>query len=95
MGSTSIAWQRNDLRMADNEALGAAIAAGQTTVAVYIHETTEGVRAPGAAARWWLHHSLEALGGLVGMVDQPGGQVVAHSVQSFHFSSSCAGRMLS
>lgn len=62
MGSTSIAWLRNDLRIADNEALGAAVAAGRTTVAVYIHETTKGVRPPGAAARWWLHHSLEMLG---------------------------------
>lgn len=62
MGSTSIAWLRNDLRIADNPALSAAVAAGRTTVAVYIHETTEGVRPPGAAARWWLHQSLETLG---------------------------------
>jgi deoxyribodipyrimidine photo-lyase len=62
MGSTSIAWLRNDLRVADNAALTASVCTGQTAVAVYIHETTEGVRAPGAAARWWLHKSLESLG---------------------------------
>lgn len=62
MGSTSIAWLRNDLRIADNPALNAATRTGETAVAVYIHETTPAVRRPGAAARWWLHHSLEALG---------------------------------
>jgi deoxyribodipyrimidine photo-lyase len=62
MGSTSIAWLRNDLRIADNPALSAAVRAGRSVVAVYIHETTKGVRAPGAAARWWLHRSLQILG---------------------------------
>jgi deoxyribodipyrimidine photo-lyase len=62
MGSTSIAWLRNDLRIADNPALSAAVRAGDQVVALYIHETTHGVRRPGAAARWWLHQSLEALG---------------------------------
>jgi deoxyribodipyrimidine photo-lyase len=62
MGSTSIAWLRNDLRIADNPALSAAVNAGDTAVAVYIHETTKGVRPPGAAARWWLEQSLAALG---------------------------------
>lgn len=62
MGSTSIAWLRNDLRIADNPALSAAVQAGETAVAVYVHETTKGVRPPGAAARWWLEQSLETLG---------------------------------
>lgn len=61
MTSSSIAWLRNDLRIADNPALSAAVRAGEKTLAVYIHETTPGVRPPGAAARWWLHCSLEAL----------------------------------
>lgn len=61
MGSTNIVWLRNDLRIADNEALSAATSAGATAVAVYIHETTKGVRPPGAAARWWLNRSLESL----------------------------------
>jgi deoxyribodipyrimidine photo-lyase len=62
MGSTSITWLRNDLRIADNPALNAAGRAGDRVVALYIHETTHGVRKPGAAAHWWLHQSLEALG---------------------------------
>ncbi|MGB3339836.1 MAG: deoxyribodipyrimidine photo-lyase [Devosia sp.] len=62
MASIAIAWLRNDLRVADNPALSAAARSGGTALAVYIHETTSGVRPPGAAARWWLHHSLMALG---------------------------------
>ena len=53
MTSTSIAWLRNDLRIADNPALDAAVRAGDTALAVYIHATTEGVRPPGAGALWW------------------------------------------
>jgi len=60
--STALVWLRNDLRLADNPALTAAIGAGDTVVALYVHEATDGVRAPGAAARWWLHQSLESLG---------------------------------
>lgn len=62
MGSTSIAWLRNDLRVSDNPALNAACRSADTAVAVYIHEATDGVRPPGAAARWWLHQSLVTLG---------------------------------
>ncbi|MET3925596.1 deoxyribodipyrimidine photo-lyase [Devosia sp. 2618] len=62
MTSTSLVWLRNDLRIADNPALSAAVRAGDVVIALYIHETTKGVRAPGAAARWWLHHSLVDLG---------------------------------
>ena len=61
MTSISIAWLRNDLRIADNPALNAAVRAGDTALAVYIHETTKGVRPPGAAARWWLNQSLKAM----------------------------------
>lgn len=61
MAVTSIAWLRNDLRLADNPAFDAAIRQGDTTLAIYIHETGRDVRPPGAAARWWLHHSLRAL----------------------------------
>ena len=62
MVTTSLVWLRNDLRMADNPALSAAVRAADTTIAVYIHETSDGVRPPGPAGRWWLHHSLVALG---------------------------------
>lgn len=59
---SSIVWFRNDLRLADNPALIAALGSGHPVVPVYVlDEETEGVRLPGAAARWWLHHSLQSL----------------------------------
>jgi len=58
--STHLVWLRNDLRLADNPALYHASRADHV-VALYVHETDGKVRAPGAAARWWLHHSLTAL----------------------------------
>lgn len=55
-------WVRNDLRLADNPALRAALEAGGAVVPVFIlDEAAEGVWALGAASRWWLHHSLAAL----------------------------------
>lgn len=62
MSSTNLVWLRNDLRVSDNPALSAAIKNGDKTVALYVHERTDGVRPPGAAARWWLHQSLVSLG---------------------------------
>lgn len=60
--SNSLVWLRNDLRLSDNPALAAAVKAGDSIHAVYIHETDDGIRAPGGAARWWLHQSLSSLG---------------------------------
>ncbi|HEY8577285.1 MAG TPA: deoxyribodipyrimidine photo-lyase [Devosia sp.] len=62
MGEVSLVWLRNDLRLADNPALFAAHQGGGEVLALYVHEAGSAVRAPGAAARWWLHHSLNALG---------------------------------
>lgn len=61
MAATHLAWLRNDLRLADNPALSAAVSGGGVAIAVYIHEETDDVRPPGGAARWWLHQSLVAL----------------------------------
>jgi len=59
---SSIVWFRNDLRLADNPAVLAALGSGRAVVPAYILDTeTHGVRAPGAASSWWLHHSLAAL----------------------------------
>jgi deoxyribodipyrimidine photo-lyase len=59
---TAIVWFRRDLRLADNPALAAAVNSGARIVAVYLHAPgEEGTWAPGAASRWWLHHSLAAL----------------------------------
>ena len=53
-----IVWFRRDLRMADSPALAAAAASGEPVVPLYLHDEAA---APGAASRWWLHGSLEAL----------------------------------
>ena len=64
---TTIVWFRQDLRISDNPALAAAAKRGRV-VPLYILDEN-GRRPPGAASRWWLHHSLTALakslGGLV------------------------------
>jgi deoxyribodipyrimidine photo-lyase len=55
-------WFRQDLRLADNAALAAALARGGPIVPVYVHdEAGEGSWPLGGASRWWLHHSLVAL----------------------------------
>ncbi|MEV7630798.1 deoxyribodipyrimidine photo-lyase [Microbacterium sp. NPDC089318] len=62
MTSPSIVWFRDDLRLADNPALRAAIDRGEPVIAVYIlDDGSSGSRMPGGAARWWLHHSLDSL----------------------------------
>ncbi|GAB3152172.1 deoxyribodipyrimidine photo-lyase [Microbacterium neimengense] len=63
MSSPTLVWFRDDLRLADNPALRAAIDRGEPVVGVYVlDEESPGVRAFGGAARWWLHHSLASLG---------------------------------
>ena len=62
MTDTIVFWFRQDLRVADLPGLHAAAATGCRLVACYIlDETAPGEWAPGAASRWWLHHSLAAL----------------------------------
>lgn len=56
--SKSLVWLRADLRLSDNPALAAACRDADDVTALYIFETDKGVRPPGGAARWWLHHSL-------------------------------------
>jgi deoxyribodipyrimidine photo-lyase len=58
----SIVWFRNDLRLADNPALNAAIERGRPIIPVFIWAPMEEAEwAPGAASRWWLHQSLSKL----------------------------------
>lgn len=60
----ALVWFRNDLRLADNPALQAALRADLVPVPVYIHAPQEeGDWAPGAASDAWRHHSLHALAG--------------------------------
>lgn len=64
MNGTALLWFRRDLRLADNPALAAALARHERVIPVYVHAPAEeGDWAPGAASRWWLHHSLAALDG--------------------------------
>jgi deoxyribodipyrimidine photo-lyase len=59
--STTIVWFRRDLRLTHNPALAAAAERG-SVVPVYIHAPDEEAPwQPGAASRWWNHHSLSAL----------------------------------
>ncbi len=57
-----ILWFRQDLRLADNPALDAALARGTPVLPVYIlDDAGEGRWRAGGASRWWLHASLAAL----------------------------------
>lgn len=60
--TTAIVWFRQDLRLADNPALLAATRAARQVLPVFIWSPEEeGEWAPGGAACWWLHHSLQQL----------------------------------
>lgn len=60
--SPVVVWFRNDLRLRDNPALSAALAQGRPVIPVYVwRPEAHGAWAPGAASRWWLHHSLASL----------------------------------
>ena len=57
-----ILWLRQDLRISDHPALLAAIAEGAVVPLYILDDEGPQTRAIGAAQRWWLHHSLAALG---------------------------------
>lgn len=62
MTGGTIVWLRQDLRLRDNPALHAATSLGAAVIPVYIWSPEEeGDWPPGAATRWWLHHSLASL----------------------------------
>ena len=67
----AIVWFRQDLRLADNPALDAAIKSGAPILPLFIlDDVNAGTYAMGGASCWWLHQSLESLdkslgGGLV------------------------------
>lgn len=61
-GKPIVVWFRNDLRTFDQPALSAAAATGAPVIGVYVlDDVSQGRWKPGAASRWWLHHSLAAL----------------------------------
>jgi deoxyribodipyrimidine photo-lyase len=60
--SPSIMLFQSDLRLADNPALSAAVRRGQPLICLYVwNPKATGYDMPGAASRWWLHHSLQSL----------------------------------
>lgn len=59
--SPTLLWFRQDLRLGDNPALVAAVERGAPILPVFILDDS-GDWSPGGAGRWWLHHSLAALG---------------------------------
>ncbi|WP_116808118.1 cryptochrome/photolyase family protein [Steroidobacter cummioxidans] len=59
---TAIVWFRRDLRLTDNPALRHALEHAEKIVPLYVYAPDEERPwEPGAASRWWLHHSLSAL----------------------------------
>ncbi len=61
MMETTLVWLGRDLRLADNPALVDAATAGKVAPIFVWSPEEEGEWAPGAASRWWLHHSLASL----------------------------------
>lgn len=62
MSDCIIVWLRRDLRLHDNPAFTRACRDAGSVVPVYIYAPEEEEPwPPGAASRWWLHHSLRAL----------------------------------
>ena len=61
MAEIALVWLRNDLRLADNPALTAALHTGLPVEALHVDETDPGLRPLGGASRWWLHQSLARL----------------------------------
>lgn len=79
----SLVWFRDDLRVADNPALLAAVADGGAVALYVLDEESAGIRPLGGAAKWWLHHALEdlrselaALGVPLMLRRGPGAQVI-------------------
>lgn len=62
MTTPVLIWFRHDLRLADQPALAAALAAGGRVLPVFVQDTeAAGPFAPGGASRWWLQRSLASL----------------------------------
>ena len=58
----SLVWLRQDLRLADQPAFAAAAKAGPIAAVYVLDDDGPGAWRIGGAQRWWLHHSLAALG---------------------------------
>ena len=91
----SLVWFRQDLRLRDNLALSAAVARGAPIIPIYIWAPEdEGEWPPGAASRWWLHHSLRELdaglrrlGSRLILAHGPAADVIPNLVKHFGISA--------
>ena len=62
MTAPILLWLRQDLRLADNPALAAALASSRPIIPVFVHAPEEeGDWRPGGASLWWLNRSLHTL----------------------------------
>ena len=61
LSKPQIVWLRRDLRLCDQPAFYAAAQAGPVIPVYILDDETPQDRAIGGAARWWLHHALEAM----------------------------------
>ena len=69
----AIVWFRDDLRLADQPALAAAVNSGRPVICLFLHDDGRSCgRPPGGAQRWWLHHSLAQL---AASLDKIGGRL--------------------
>lgn len=62
----TLLWLRRDLRLSDHAALTAAAGQGPVIPVYILDDDTPKHRRMGGASRWWLHHSLTALGAALG-----------------------------
>ncbi|KAA3631345.1 MAG: deoxyribodipyrimidine photo-lyase [Proteobacteria bacterium] len=72
MSQPVVLWFREDLRIADHAALEAAVESGAPVVPVFVlDDEAPGDWRLGGASRWWLHHSLSALGASLEKLGSP------------------------
>jgi deoxyribodipyrimidine photo-lyase len=71
MNGPTIVWFRHDLRLDDNPAIVAAAARGRVVPVFIWAPDEEAPWAPGAASRWWLHHSLQKLAATLAKAGAP------------------------
>lgn len=85
-----IMWFRQDLRLNDNPALSAAVAAGHVLPVYILDNDNAGDHQLGAASRWWLHHSLHALatslGGALNVYQGDAGDIIHALCQRYAVS---------
>ena len=64
----ALVWFRQDLRLSDHPALAAAASKGAVIPLYILDDDAPGEWRWGGASRWWLHHSLRALGAAAPLV---------------------------